>query len=412
MHGVAAIVFGQGLEGGEHTRDSMNLGETAAERHCLVVEDQRSTRVWLCNVVQQPFPDLNVVPCGSVKAARQHLQQWQATQALGLALVDIGLPDGSGIELIRQISEQFHDAIVVVATIYDDDAHLFDAIAAGAKGYLLKDELPEILIDYLRRIENGEPPLSPSIAHSIMEHFRGAAQGSGDKGRGSQGSRDRHQPDGARGGGADPDGAGPDGAGGGRAAGTHREHGRQLHQDHLPQVQYLVSRRGDAGSGQAQPRVMRGVLPSSARRPLVPGNLLVCAMLVALAMAATVTFLATDQYWLGLRLAFDEQAGGAVVKAATALRRGTVITSVESATEKIVLTARDFVAEPAGAIPTYRKHYDFLARQGALSRIVDAPEVTLTDKTGKPWRIVPRGSRPLFSLSVEYWVQIAVGAFA
>jgi signal transduction histidine kinase len=149
---------------------------------------------------------------------------------------------------------------------------------------------------------------------------------------------------------------------------------------------------------------------------LAPGNLLACAMLVALAVAATVTFLATDQNWLGLRLAFDEKAGGAVVKAATgpaaALPSGTVITSVASATEKIVLTARDFVAEPAGAIPTYREHYDFLERQGALSRIVNTPEVTLTDKTGKLWRIVPRGSRPLFSLSAEYWVQIVVGAFA
>jgi DNA-binding NarL/FixJ family response regulator len=151
----------------------MSLDEKATEKHCLLVEDQRSTRVWLGNVVQEAFPDLNVVPCSSVKAARQHLQQWQVPQALRLALVDIGLPDGSGIDLIRQIAEQFRDAMVVVATIYDDDAHLFDAIAAGAKGYLLKDELPDILIDYLRRIENGEPPLSPSIAHRIMEHFRG-----------------------------------------------------------------------------------------------------------------------------------------------------------------------------------------------------------------------------------------------
>lgn len=174
LHELAAIFLRQAPGGDEYAWETMSLSKTAAERHCLVVEDQRSTRVWLCNVVQEAFPDLNVVPCGSVRAARHHLQQWQAPQALRLALVDIGLPDGSGIELIRQIAEQFHDAIVVVATIYDDDAHLFDAIAAGAKGYLLKDELPEILIDYLRRIQNGEPPLSPSIAHRIMEHFRGA----------------------------------------------------------------------------------------------------------------------------------------------------------------------------------------------------------------------------------------------
>ncbi len=63
----------------------------------------------------------------------------------------------------------------VVATIYSDDAHVFDAISAGARGYILKDEDEISLVQYLKRIERGEPPLAPSIAHRILAHFRSAA---------------------------------------------------------------------------------------------------------------------------------------------------------------------------------------------------------------------------------------------
>ncbi len=59
----------------------------------------------------------------------------------------------------------------IVTTIYDDDHHLFDAIAAGAQGYLLKDQHPDTLIEYLHRIDAGEPPLSPSIARRMLQHF-------------------------------------------------------------------------------------------------------------------------------------------------------------------------------------------------------------------------------------------------
>ena len=62
----------------------------------------------------------------------------------------------------------------VVATIYDDDTHVFEAIAAGARGYLLKDEEADQLVSLLQRIERGEPPLAPSIAHRMLAHFRAA----------------------------------------------------------------------------------------------------------------------------------------------------------------------------------------------------------------------------------------------
>ncbi|MET3899848.1 DNA-binding NarL/FixJ family response regulator [Devosia sp. UYZn731] len=138
---------------------------------CLLVEDQPHTRDWMLGVLDSAFPGLRVATAGTLKAAHQ----WLDTNGtkLTLAVVDIGLPDGSGVDIVRRLAAEFPDALPVVATIYDDDAHLFEAIAAGARGYVLKDEEANLLVGYLKRIESGEPPLSPSIAHRMLAHFRG-----------------------------------------------------------------------------------------------------------------------------------------------------------------------------------------------------------------------------------------------
>ena len=60
----------------------------------------------------------------------------------------------------------------VVTTIYDDEAHVFEALSAGARGYLLKESDASLMVEYLRRIERGEPPLSPSIALRLLRHFQ------------------------------------------------------------------------------------------------------------------------------------------------------------------------------------------------------------------------------------------------
>ena len=124
-------------------------------------------------VLASAFPDLHVETAGTLKAAHAWLDRHDA--GLWLAIVDIGLPDGSGIDIVRRLQREQPAVLPVVATIYDDDAHLFEAIAAGARGYVLKDEEADLLVNYLRRIERGEPPLSPSIAHRMLSHFRAPA---------------------------------------------------------------------------------------------------------------------------------------------------------------------------------------------------------------------------------------------
>ncbi|MBL8770860.1 MAG: response regulator transcription factor [Phenylobacterium sp.] len=143
-------------------------------RGCLVVEDRPDTREWLQSVVAEAFPGIRVAGAGSLRDARRILAELAARPAfeLSVALVDLGLPDGSGVDLVREIARDFPQAAPVVATIYDDDTHLFDSLAAGAQGYILKQEHPQAVAETLRRIEAGEPPLSPSIARRMLERLR------------------------------------------------------------------------------------------------------------------------------------------------------------------------------------------------------------------------------------------------
>jgi DNA-binding NarL/FixJ family response regulator len=88
-----------------------------------------------------------------------------------IALLDIGLPDGNGIELVRYIDKHHPDTLSVVTTIFDDESYLFDALRSGACGYLLKGYSPEELQKYLIDAVSGRPALSPRIAQSMLSFF-------------------------------------------------------------------------------------------------------------------------------------------------------------------------------------------------------------------------------------------------
>ena len=86
-------------------------------------------------------------------------------------MVDLGLPDGSGRDVVEKLRELQPEAQSVVVTIHDDDDHLFPALQAGAYGYILKEQPRELIAEQLQRISQGEPPLSPSIARKVIAHF-------------------------------------------------------------------------------------------------------------------------------------------------------------------------------------------------------------------------------------------------
>lgn len=154
----------------------------SSRRKCLLVEDEPNTRDWLRDALVKAFGDIEVVAVGSIGAAHTCIDAagYPGQQDFTLALIDLGLPDGSGTSLVRRLAAECPRTLIVVATIYDDDVHLFEALAAGARGYLLKGSDADLLVGYLRRIDLGEPPLSPAIAHRILAHFRLPAPTVGD----------------------------------------------------------------------------------------------------------------------------------------------------------------------------------------------------------------------------------------
>jgi DNA-binding NarL/FixJ family response regulator len=133
----------------------------------LLLEDLPEIRAWLSNLVQQVFPD-----CHISEAARVH-DALELVSALkfDLALIDLGLPDGSGVDVVKALHDQQAETQSVVVTIHDDDEHLFPALQAGAFGYILKEQPRELITEQLQRISSGEPPLSPSIARRVMAYF-------------------------------------------------------------------------------------------------------------------------------------------------------------------------------------------------------------------------------------------------
>lgn len=89
-----------------------------------------------------------------------------------VVLVDIGLPKMSGIEGIRTLKDKYPALPLVMLTIYDDDKRIFDAMCAGACGYLLKKTPPARLLESLKEVVAGGAPMSPEVARKVITLFR------------------------------------------------------------------------------------------------------------------------------------------------------------------------------------------------------------------------------------------------
>lgn len=137
-------------------------------KQALILEDMPESQEMLREVAQTAFPGIGVHCVADVVSAMRLIELFQ----FDLALIDLALPDGDGTTVVQAMSTRFPDCMIVVASLFDDDGHLFPALRSGAQGYLLKDQAPEQLITQLRGIIEGHPPLSPSIARRLLEHFR------------------------------------------------------------------------------------------------------------------------------------------------------------------------------------------------------------------------------------------------
>ena len=133
----------------------------------LLVEDQSDAVDLLQELVRTVFPTAQVKVCGTVAHALMQLDlPWQ------LALVDLRLLDGSGLVVLQALKAAQPDTQAIVTTLYHDDDIVFSALQAGADGYLLKSDPLPSLVSSLRRMADGEPPLSAAVARRILKHCR------------------------------------------------------------------------------------------------------------------------------------------------------------------------------------------------------------------------------------------------
>lgn len=152
-----------------------DIGTPRQVHYVLIVEDDPA-------MASEALAAMEIFPDATVRMARTvaEAERWIKRTRFDLAVVDLGLPDGSGISIIRTLMGEQPDTsdvhamptVCVARTVFDDDAHLFAALSAGAQGYLLKGEPLDVVRARLMVAMAGEPVVSPSIARRVLAYFR------------------------------------------------------------------------------------------------------------------------------------------------------------------------------------------------------------------------------------------------
>jgi DNA-binding NarL/FixJ family response regulator len=132
-----------------------------------IVEDQKRLREGLTSLIDGS-PGFSVVASfGSMEDALQGMR----ANVPDVVLCDIGLPGMSGIEGIRLLKERAPALQVLMLTVHADADHIFEAVCAGACGYMLKDTPPARLVEAIRELVEGGAPMSPEIARKVVSMF-------------------------------------------------------------------------------------------------------------------------------------------------------------------------------------------------------------------------------------------------
>lgn len=133
----------------------------------LLVDDHVLFREGVASLLDAQ-PDMTVL--GEAATAKEAIAKTRELLP-DTILMDISLPDDSGIEIARQILDEFPDMNIVFLTVHEEDERLFEAIRFGGKGYLLKNMRTSQLLDMLRGLNQGEAAISRKMASRIMDEF-------------------------------------------------------------------------------------------------------------------------------------------------------------------------------------------------------------------------------------------------
>lgn len=136
--------------------------------HVAIVDDQRDIREGLRFLIDNTQGYRCTGSFGSVEEALPDL----TPQRVDIVLMDLALPGMSGLEGIRRLKQRFPSLRIVALTIYEDDDRIFEALCAGASGYLLKKTPPARLLECLQDVMDGGAPMSPEVATRVIALFR------------------------------------------------------------------------------------------------------------------------------------------------------------------------------------------------------------------------------------------------
>lgn len=136
----------------------------------LLIEDDPHTRALLESIVNA-HDQLNII--AAVGTRQQGLDELEKNQP-DVLLVDLGLPDGDGTDLIREIYRRGYSTDAMVITVFGDEKHVIRAIEAGATGYILKDGSNNYIAQSILQLKQGGSPISAPIARYLLNRFHGA----------------------------------------------------------------------------------------------------------------------------------------------------------------------------------------------------------------------------------------------
>lgn len=149
-------------------RQSSDASSSQQIVRVAIVEDVRALREGFWMLIEGT-PGFH---CTSTFRTMEKALEKVAFDMPDVVLVDIGLPGMNGIDGVRLLKERYPALTLLMLTVYDDNDRIFDALCAGACGYLLKKTPPARLLESLREAASGGAPMSPEIAHRVVSLFR------------------------------------------------------------------------------------------------------------------------------------------------------------------------------------------------------------------------------------------------
>lgn len=147
--------------------DRDSTGPSPRIRVAIVEDDARLRRAFLETLEMSA----DCLAVGAVGSRHEALREIPALRP-DVVIVDVNLPDSTGVEHIAALSAKLPDAQILIVTVYQDPETTFQALAAGAHGYLVKPVMPDRLLEAIREVREGGVPMTRTIARKVIQAFR------------------------------------------------------------------------------------------------------------------------------------------------------------------------------------------------------------------------------------------------